>query len=446
MKESQIAIIGRTNVGKSTLFNKLIEKRVSITSEEPNTTRDRIYGQVSWRGSYLEIVDTGGMDINDNNQEEKNILKQANKAITESGLIFFIVDGKSGLMPFDFEIAKVLRKSNKKVILVINKTEKIKDEYMSDFMSLGFENSICISALTGKNTGDLLDMAMSKIKINKKLEEVPEIKVAIIGRPNVGKSSLLNAILNEEKSIVSDIPHTTRESINALFKYKDKNFLIVDTAGIRKKGKISSHIERASIHQSLQNVEDSDIVFFMVDVLDEIGSQDKRLLTHIVEKNRGLIILINKWDLIENRNQFAINDYKNYLEKSMKSVSWAPVMFISTKDKVRVHKTLEMAISVYENKNRIIDDQTLKETLSDIMNKQRPHLNRRHQILKIRNPIQLSTNPPIFSFEVPKKEIIQDSYKNFIENELRKKFNFEGTPIIITTRSREDTTNDEEKE
>ena len=199
MKESQIAIIGRTNVGKSTLFNKLIEKRVSITSEEPNTTRDRIYGQVSWRGSYLEIVDTGGMDINDNNQEEKNILKQANKAITESGLIFFIVDGKSGLMPFDFEIAKVLRKSNKKVILVINKTEKIKDEYMSDFMSLGFENSICISALTGKNTGDLLDMAMSKIKINKKLEEVPEIKVAIIGRPNVGKSSLLNAILNEEK-------------------------------------------------------------------------------------------------------------------------------------------------------------------------------------------------------------------------------------------------------
>ena len=245
---------------------------------------------------------------------------------------------------------------------------------------------------------------------------------------------------------MSDIPHTTRESINALFKYKDKNFLIVDTAGIRKKGKISSHIERASIHQSLQNVEDSDIVFFMVDVLDEIGSQDKRLLTHIVEKNRGLIILINKWDLIENRNQFAINDYKNYLEKSMKSVSWAPVMFISTKDKVRVHKTLEMAISVYENKNRIIDDQTLKETLSDIMNKQRPHLNRRHQILKIRNPIQLSTNPPIFSFEVPKKEIIQDSYKNFIENELRKKFNFEGTPIIITTRSREDTTNDEEKE
>lgn len=444
MKQSQIAIVGRTNVGKSTLFNKLIEKRVSIISDMPNTTRDRIYGQISWRGSILEIVDTGGMDINNKNNDEKSILKQAEIAIKDSELILFIVDGKSGLMPFDFEIAKILRKSNKKIILVINKTEKVKDEYTSEFNSLGFPDSICISALTGKNTGDLLDLVMTKIKINKKLEEAPEIKITLIGKPNVGKSSLLNAILNEEKSIVSDIPHTTRESINAMFKYKNKNFLIVDTAGIRKKEKITSHVERASIHQSFENIEESDVVFFMIDVIEEISAQDKKLLTYITEKNKGLIILINKWDLIEDRNQLAISEYKRYLETSIKSVNWAPIMFISTKDKIRVHKTLDMAIAVFENKNRIIDEDSLKETLSMIMNKQKPHLNRKHKILKIRNPKQISTNPPIFSFEIPKKETIQDGYRNFIENELRKVYDLKGTPIIITTRSREDVTDDKE--
>lgn len=442
MKESQVAIIGRTNVGKSTLFNKLIEKRVSIVSDLPNTTRDRIYGKVSWRGSFIEIVDTGGVDINNKNEEERKILDQAETAIKESELILFIVDGKNGLMPFDFEIAKTLKKANKKVILVLNKTEKVKDEYTTEFQSLGFKDSICISALTGKNTGDLLDLVINKIKINEKLLIVPEIKIAIIGRPNVGKSSLLNSILNEEKSIVSDIPHTTRESIDAIFKYKNKQFLIIDTAGIRKKGKIFSHIEKASIHQSLQNIEDCDVVFFMLDVLDEIGSQDKRLMTHIVEKNKGLIVLVNKWDLIEEKSQLSINQYKDYLEKSLKSVSWAPSMFISAKDKVRVHKTLDLAISVYENKNRVIDDATLQTALSDIMNIQKPHLNRKHKMLKIRNPIQLSTNPPIFSFEIPRKEIIQDSYRNFIEHELRRRFKFEGTPIIITTRPRQESNGD----
>lgn len=438
MKKAQIAIIGRTNVGKSTLFNKLIEKRLSIVTDIPNTTRDRIYGKVLWRGTTLEIVDTGGMDINDKNEEEKEILFQAEKAIKESELILFVVDGKDGLMPFDFEIAKILRKENKKVILVINKTEKIKDEYTSEFSSLGFTDSICISALTGKNVGDMLDLAMSKITINKKLdEEKPEIKIAIIGKPNVGKSSLLNAILNEEKSIVSPKPHTTRESIDAIFKYKDKNFLIIDTAGIRKKSKVSSYIEKASIHQSFKNIDESDIVFFMIDVLDEIGSQDKKLLTYIAEKKKGLIILVNKWDLIENKSQQAINEYKKYLKNSIKSVSWAPVMFISAKDKIRVYKTLDMATKVFENQNRVIDNNTLSETISLIMNKQKPHLNRKHKILKIRNPIQISTNPPTFSLEIPKKEILQDSYRNFIENELRKLFDFTGTPIIITTRNKE---------
>ena len=443
MKKSQIAIIGRTNVGKSTLFNRLTEKKISIVSDQPNTTRDRIYGKILWRGSYYDIVDTGGINIEQNkNDEEKEIYKQAIKALDESKIIIFLVDGQSGLLPYDIEITSMLRKYNKKVILVANKTEKIskKDEMnlMSEFLELGFGEPIFISAITGRNTGDLLDIITSKIKPNQEAQEEPEIKITIIGKPNVGKSSLLNSILGEEKSIVSDKPHTTRESVDSYFKYKNKLFKIVDTAGIRKTKNIDSRIEQTSVNQSLNNIRTADIVFFMLDVTDNVGSQDKRLISEIIEQKKSLIILINKWDLVENKKTDTINKYQDYLDTHFKSVDWAPFLFISAKDKVRVRKTLDLALEVFENRNRTIDPDLLTTTFSAILRKQKPHLDRKHRILKMRNIIQTSTNVPVFSIEIPRKEDIQSSYRNFIENELRRKFKLSGTPIIITTRNAEE--------
>ncbi|MEZ7820956.1 MAG: 50S ribosome-binding GTPase [Patescibacteria group bacterium] len=259
MKKSQIAIIGRTNVGKSTLFNKLIEKRISIVSDQPNTTRDRIYGRILWRGSYYDIVDTGGINIDPKKDEqEREIYKQAIKALDESEVILFLVDGQSGLLPYDMEIASMLRKYNKKVVLVANKTEKISKKQemtlMAEFLELGLGEPLFVSAISGRNTGDLLDVITGRIKPNEETQEEPEIKITIIGKPNVGKSSLLNSILGEEKSIVSDRPHTTRESIDSYFKYKNKLFKIVDTAGIRKTRKIDSNIAQTRINHRLTNI------------------------------------------------------------------------------------------------------------------------------------------------------------------------------------------------
>jgi len=443
MKKSQIAIIGRTNVGKSTLFNRLTERKISIVSDQPNTTRDRIYGKVLWKGSYYDIVDTGGINIEQNkNEEEKEIYKQAIRALDESEIIIFLVDGQSGLLPYDIEITSMFRKYNKKVILVVNKTEKIskKDEMnlMAEFLELGFGEPVFVSAITGRNTGDLLDLITSKIKPNQEIQEEPEIKIALIGKPNVGKSSLLNSILGEEKSIVSNKPHTTRESIDSYFKYKEKMFKIVDTAGIRKTRNIESRIEQTSVNQSLNNIRAADIVFFMIDVTDNVGSQDKRLISEIIEQKKCLIIIINKWDLVENKQTDTINKYQDYLDTHFKSVDWAPFLFISAKDKVRVRKTLDLALEVFENRHRMIDPVLLSATFSAIMRKQKPHLDRKHRVLRMRDILQTSTDIPVFSIEIPRKEDIQSSYRNFIENELRRKFKLSGTPIVITTRNAEE--------
>lgn len=439
MKKSQIAIIGRTNVGKSTLFNKLIEKRISIVSDQPNTTRDKIYGKLLWRGFYYNIVDTGGINIEPNkNEQEKEIYKQAMKALDESGVIVFLVDGKTGLLPYDYEIATLLRKYNRKVVLAVNKTEKVsKKEEMnltSEFLELGFGEPILISAISGRNTGDLLDIITSKIKPDEEIQKEPEIKIAIIGKPNVGKSSLLNSITGEEKSIVSNKAHTTRESIDSYFTYKDKLFRIVDTAGIRKIRKIDSNIEKASISQSLANIRNADVVFFMLDVSEDVASQDKRLIAEILKYQKSLILLVNKWDLVKEKDPNTINQYQEYLNSHFKSVDWAPVMFISAKDKVRVRKTLDLAMEVFENRNRTVDPELLKAAFAAMLNKQKPNLDRKHRILKLRNIEQISTNPPVFSIEIPRKEDIKQGYRNFIENELRKKFKLTGTPIQITTR------------
>lgn len=439
MKNSKIAIIGRTNVGKSTLFNKLIEKRKSIVSSESNTTRDFIEGSIIWKGSNFNVVDTGGIDIDGKNQEEAEILKQALKVAKEASLIFFIVDAKVGLMPYDEEICLKIKKINRKIILIINKVDSLRNkrEIITEFSKLGFskENTFLVSANSGMGTGELLDYAYDNISASKTKNIKHDISVSIIGKPNVGKSSLLNAIIRDERSIVADRPHTTRESVDSDFIYKNKNFLIVDTAGIRKKSNIKSTVEKISVSQSLYAIKNSDVVLFVIDVASEITSQDKKLVSIIKEYKKGLIFIINKWDLIGDKDSNTINKYKKYIENNFPGTTWAPILFVSAKENIRISKILDNVISVYENLTRVVDESLLEDILRDIIKKQRPNKNRKFKPLRLKHLRQDSIYPPVFSVLIPKKDILLDSYKNFISKELRDRFDFSGTQVFVKTRS-----------
>ena len=439
MKNSKIAIIGRTNVGKSTLFNKLIEKRKSIVSSESNTTRDFIEGSIIWKGSNFNIVDTGGIDIDGKNQEEAEILKQALKVAKEASLIFFIVDAKAGLMPYDEEICLKIKRINRKIILIINKVDSLRNkrEIITEFSKLGFtkENTFLVSANSGMGTGELLDYAYDNISASKIKNIKHDISVSIIGKPNVGKSSLLNAIIRDERSIVADRPHTTRESVDSDFIYKNKNFLIVDTAGIRKKSNIKSTVEKISVSQSLYAIKNSDVVLFVIDVASEITSQDKKLISIIKEYKKGLIFIINKWDLIGNKDSNTINKYKKHIENNFPGTTWAPILFVSAKENIRISKILDNVISVYENLTRVVDESLLEDILRDIIKKQRPNKNRKFKPLRLKHLRQDSIYPPVFSVLIPKKDILLDSYKNFISKELRDRFDFSGTQVFVKTRS-----------
>jgi len=438
MKDSKIVLIGRTNVGKSTLFNKLIEKKKSIVSSESNTTRDIIEGNIIWRGLNFNILDTGGIDIDGKVQEEAEILKQAYKFVKKASLVFFVVDAKAGLMPYDEEISQKIRKLNKKIVLVINKSEVLRNrkEILLEFSKLGIpkENTFLVSAASGMGTGELLDYAHSNISSSKIKDNNYDIKISIIGKPNVGKSSLLNAILNDDRSIVADRPHTTRESIDADFIYKDKKFLIIDTAGIRKKRNIKSKVEMISVSQSLYSIKNSDVVLFVIDVASEITSQDKKLISIIKEHKKGLIFIINKWDLIEDKNSDTINRYKKYIEDNFIGTLWAPILFVSAKEKLRISKILDNVISVYENLNRVVDGNLLEDILRETIKKQKPNKNRKFKPLRLKHLRQDAIYPPTFSVLIPKKDILLDSYKNYISKEIRKNFDFSGTQIIVRTR------------
>lgn len=442
MKDSKIVLIGRTNVGKSTLFNKLIERKKSIVSSEANTTRDIIEGSIVWKGSNFNILDTGGIDIDGNVQVESEILKQAYKFAQKASLIFFIVDAKAGLMPYDEEIVQKIRKLNKKIVLVINKSEVLRNRkaILLEFSKLGFskENTFLVSASSGMGTGELLDYTYENISPAKIKDDKYDIRISIIGKPNVGKSSLLNAILNDDRSIVADRPHTTRESIDADFKYKDKRFKIIDTAGIRKKRNIDSNVEMISVSQALYSIKNSDVVLFVIDVVSEITSQDKKLISIIKEHKKGLIFVINKWDLIKDKNPDTINRNKQYIEENFTGTLWAPILFVSAKERLKISKVMDNVISVYENLNRVVDETLLEDILRATIKKQKPNKNRKFKPLRLKHLRQDATYPPTFSVVIPKKDVLLDAYKNYIAKEIRKNFDFSGTQIIVRTRHSSD--------
>ncbi len=435
----KIAIVGRVNVGKSTLFNKLISEKKAIISPFSGTTRDRNYAVSSWNKIDFNLIDTGGLE-DDKKNINKAINEQITKAINESDLILFLVDSQSGLMPDDYKITKILKKTNKPLLLIANKSDNKKlRENIAEFYKLNIGEPLPISARSGSGTGDLLDEIVNRLnklkkpnKRKKEIEDDKKIKVALIGKPNVGKSSLINSLLGENRVIVSKKEHTTRDAQNIEINYNKQKILFIDTAGIRKKTKKPINaFEKQSVKQSLDSIDKVDIILFMNDISKKLTFQDKHLLDKIIEKGKGIILIANKWDLIPNKNTNTAGEYINYYKSFIPFLKWAPILFISATKKHGISKILPTIISIYKEKNKTITDNALDKLLKNIVKKHKPSRGKGTKHPYIYKIKQVSTNPPTFAVKVNYKAFMQLSYLKFIENNLRYKFGFEGTPIKI---------------
>lgn len=446
MKSSlpQIAIVGRANVGKSTLFNRLVEKHKALVSPISGTTRDRNIDKVSWQGKKFILIDTGGLDIESGQAGpiEKNIVKQAKKAIEDADLILFLIDIKSGVLATDRELAREIIKSGFKprTILVGNKADSLKWHQMAgDLYSLNLGEPNMVSAANGSGCGDLLDLLVSRLPKRKKrllLEKnKPKIKVAIVGKPNVGKSSILNSILGEERLIVTDIAHTTRESHDIEFSYKDYNFILIDTAGIVRKSQVGHKtLERASVEKSLATINQADLVVFITEAQKKIDALDKKVTQEILASGQSLIIVANKWDLIPEKDTNTINQYVDYYYNQFPYLWWAPIIFVSAKDEVRTRKILDLIIDIEKSKELQLSQSQLDKFLKYQISRHRPSRGR-----GLRNPYiykieQVGVKPPRFLLYVNDPKILHFSYIRFLQNNLREKFHILGTPIQMETK------------
>ncbi len=430
-----LAIVGRPNVGKSTLFNRLTESRQAIVEETSGVTRDRHYGKADWNGIEFSVIDTGGFVVGSDDIFEEEIRKQVNLAIDESDAIIFLVDARTGLTGMDEDVVTILRKSKKKVFLVANKVDNpnmIADA--SEFYQLGLGNVYPISAVNGGGTGDLLDEVV-KVFDKKVVEDVPDLpKFAIVGRPNVGKSSLVNAFLGDERNIVTPISGTTRDSIYSHYNSFGFDFLLIDTAGLRRKAKVKENIEFYSVMRSIKSIESSDVCFLMVDAVEGFESQDMNIF-HLIEKNRkGLVIVVNKWDLIEKVSKTHL-EFEELIRKKIAPFSDVPIVFTSIPTKQRIFKALELGTMVYKNRMKNIPTAKLNEVLLPIIAHTPPPAIK-GKYIKVKYITQLKTSFPAFVFFCNLPQYVNEPYKRFIENQLRKEFDFHGVPIQIYFRSK----------
>lgn len=448
----KIALIGRVNVGKSSLFNRIVEEPKALVSKIPGTTRDRNYAECRWQGEKFILIDLAGLEQPQSKNEkpdieilEQEIQKQIDKAVSEADLILFILDVQSGLARTDLKIAKLIRKTNKPVILVLNKADNQKwrqETLSSEYWRIGFGQPWPVSAINGTGTGDLLDEMIQKIKTIKTPQPSQNIdrskhlitKVAIIGRPNVGKSSLLNAVLGEERVIVSPIPHTTREPQDTLIYYQDHPFLLIDTAGIRKKSKIKLEIERLGVEKSLQTIKKAHIVVLVVDLTEKISHQDKALVNLVIETNRGLILAVNKIDL-EGKFEEKFDKFIKYYQWNLPNANWAPIIFLSAKTNQNIDKLFDLIWQVRENRERKIDKDELQNCLRTIIDNKKFD----QKIWSRIKLEQIRTKPPKFILKMPpitaRRKLVHPAQLNIIEKQLRKYWPFEGTKIIISTQT-----------
>ena len=434
MKYPTVALVGRPNVGKSTLFNKLVGTKISIIEDYPGVTRDRIYGEVKYRDHHFSLIDTGGIDVS-HELFQNEIKVQVEIAIEESDVVVFVVDGKEGLTANDKEVSSMLFRSGKRVIVAINKVDsKQSNHHLYDFYELGFSEYIPISAEHNNGIYELLDAIVKDFPTDEKQEEDTRIKFSVIGRPNVGKSSLINALLNEERVIVSNVAGTTRDSIDSVFKYHNKEFVIIDTAGMRKKGKVFESVEKYSLLRSLKAIDRSDICLLVINAEEGVIEQDKHIAGYALEKGKGLILVVNKWDTVENPN---IKDYTTMLRNEFQFLRYAPIVFLSALTKKRIHTLMPEVLKVAENIQREVKTSVLNDVINDsyALNLPPSYKGKR---LKIYFVHQAGIKPPKFVFQVNHKGLVHFSYERYLENKIRENFDFTGTPIVLQFKNKGD--------
>jgi GTP-binding protein len=433
-----VAIVGRPNVGKSTLFNRLTQSRQAIVNEEAGTTRDRQYGKVDWAGQEFSLIDTGGWVVNSEDVFEGEINKQVRVAIEEADVILFVVDVLTGITDLDDEVAQILRRSSKPVVLAVNKADNY-DMHASaaEFYRLGLGDPYCISAINGSYTGDLLDHIIEVLPAEKEEETEEELpRIAVVGRPNAGKSSLINAFIGEERHIVTDIAGTTRDSIYTKYDKFGLVFYLVDTAGIRKKGKVNEDLEYYSIIRSIRAIENSDVCVLMVDATRGIESQDLNIFSIIRKNKKGLLVCVNKWDLVEDKSQESIKTFINAIHDRFAPFTDFPVLFISAVTKQRIFKVLEKAKEVYDNRYRRVPTAKLNEVLLPIIENTPPPANK-GKYIKIKYVTQLpGGSVPSYVFFCNLPQWVKEPYRRFLENKMRENWDFSGTPIQIFMREK----------
>jgi GTPase len=424
-----VAIVGRPNVGKSTLFNRMVGGRQAITDNISGVTRDRQYGSVFWNGKNFTVIDTGGFVQHSDDLFEAAIREQVDIAIEEASVIIFMVDVMTGITDLDAEIAEKLRKSTKKVLLVVNKVDNNERQMLAnEFWSLGFEHTFFLSSISGSGTGELLDEVA--IELTDDSDAFPDIpKISVIGRPNVGKSSFINALMGEQRHIVTEIAGTTRDSIHTRYNKFGKDFFIIDTAGLRKKRQVEENLEFYSVIRTVRAIEESDVCILMIEATTGIESQDLSILQLVLRRNKGLVILVNKWDLMEKETNTA-RDLEKIIRQKMAPFNDVPILFVSVYEKQRIYKALEIALQVAENRARKIPTSKLNELIESAVDKMTPPSFRGH-LIKIKYGTQLPLHYPAFAMFCNYPDEVKENYRNFLENQIREKFQFTGSPIRI---------------
>lgn len=431
-----VSIVGRPNVGKSTIFNRLIGERKAIVHDESGVTRDRHYGESYWNGRDFTVIDTGGYLPDEMDVMVVGIREQVFIALEESDLVLFVVDTDLGLNSLDKAVASILRQQDRPVLVIANKADnEFRRLSASEFYELGFEEIFPISAISGTGTGELLDRIVELLPETLPEEESDSPKLAFIGRPNVGKSSLVNALLDDERSIVTDIAGTTRDSINSKFTYNGKEYILVDTAGLRKRVKVKENIEFYSTVRSERAIRECDVAILILDAERGFEDQDKRVLREAEKFNKALIIVLNKWDLIEDKDTNTVKEFEKYIYESVPNMDYVPILTISALNKKRIHKVIELADKVIEERRKQIGTSELNNFLEQLLRGRSLPMKRGRQ-LKINYMTQVKTNPPVFKFFMNNPQDMPPNYRRYIENQLREKYGFIGAPITMVFRQK----------
>ncbi len=437
MKTSIVVIVGRPNVGKSTLFNRLVGRKEAIVHDLSGVTRDRNYGEVEWAGKEFQLIDTGGYVPNSPDLFETAIREQVQIAITEADAVLFLVDVKAGLTSFDIEIGRILRSSNKKFFLIVNKVDSEKLEPgAAEFYSLGVDKVYDISAVAGRKIGDLLDDITADMPlVNEEEDDSSKLKIAVVGRPNVGKSSLTNALLGEDRSIVTNIPGTTRDSIDSILKYYGQEITLIDTAGLRKKKKVEENIEFFSTIRTLRAIAECEVVIILVDAQTGIEKQDQKIIDEAVNRRKSIILAVNKWDLIEKDTNTA-RQFEVAIKEKMGSIDYIPIVFISALTKQRIYKLIDMAIEIFRERKKQISTSDLNETILPEIERNPPPSTATGKEVKIKYITQAKGSYPVFLFFSNYPKEIPEHYKRYLEKLIRRKYGFTGVTIILSFKTK----------